>query len=65
MIVHGNSLDPLIKSEQTIKALFGYCDCNKIKRGDIVLFGYAGNKNPVIVKGISGDKFELRETEGD
>jgi len=66
MIVHGNSLDPLIKPEQTIKALFGYYDCHKIKRGDIILFDYAGNKNFVIkiVKGISGDKFELKETEG-
>ena len=64
MIVRGNSLDPLIKPEQTIRALFGYYDCNKIKRGDIVLFDYAGNKNFVIkiVKGISGVKFELRET---
>jgi len=63
MTVRGNSLDPLIKSEQTIKALFGYYDCNKIKRGDIVLFNYAGNKNFVIkiIKGIPGDKFELRK----
>ena len=64
MIVRGNSLDPLIKSDQTIKALFGYYDCNKIKICDIVLFDYAGNKNSVIkiVKGISGDKFELRQS---
>jgi len=66
MIVRGSSLDPLIKSDQTIKALFGYYDCNKIKREDIVLFDYAGNKNSVIkiVKGISGDKFELRQLDG-
>jgi len=64
MTVRGNSLDPLIKPGQTIKALFGYYDCNKIRRGDIVLFDYAGNKNFVIkiIKGISGDKFELRKT---
>lgn len=63
MIVRGNSLDPLIKPEQTIKALFGYYDCHEIERGDVVLFDYAGNKNFVIkiVKGISGDKFELRK----
>jgi len=61
MIVRGNSLDPLIKSEQTIKAFFDYYNCYKIKREDIVLFDYAGNKNSVIkiVRGISGDKFEL------
>jgi len=66
MIVRGNSLDPLIKPEQTIRALFDHYDCNRIKRGNIVLFDYAGNKNFVIkiIKGISGDKFELRKTEG-
>jgi len=66
MTVRGSSLDPLIKPEQTIKALFGYYNCHEIERGDVVLFDYAGNKNSIIkiVKGISGDKFELRETEG-
>jgi len=66
MTVRGSSLDPLIKPEQTIKALFGYYDCYEVKRGDIVLFDYAGNKNPVIkiVNGISGDKFELRKSDG-
>ena len=66
MTVRGSSLDPLIKPEQTIKALFGYYNCHEIERGDVVLFDYAGNKNPLIkvVKGIPGDKFELRETEG-
>lgn len=65
MIVRGSSLSPLIESGQTIKALFGYYDCNEIERGDVVLFDYAGNKNPVIkiVKGISGDKFELRKSD--
>jgi len=66
MTVRGNSLDPFIKPEQTIKVLFGYYDCNKIKRGDIVLFDYSGNKNFLIkiVKGISGDKFELKKADG-
>ncbi|NQV00175.1 MAG: signal peptidase I [Parcubacteria group bacterium] len=65
MTVRGSSLDPFIKPEQIIKALFGYYDCNEVKRGDIVLFDYAGNKNFVIkiVKGISGDKFELKKAE--
>jgi len=65
MTVRGSSLDPFIKPEQIIKALFGYYDCNEVKRGDIVLFNYAGNKNFVIkiVKGISGNKFELRKAE--
>jgi signal peptidase I len=64
--VRGDSLNPLIKPEQVIKALFNYYNCHEIKKDDIVLFNYAGNKNPVIkiVKGISGDKFELKETIG-
>ena len=62
-IVKGSSLSPLVKPGQTIKALFGYYNCNEIKRGDVVLFNYAGNKNPLIkiVKGISGDKFQLKQ----
>jgi len=66
MTVRGSSLDPFIKPEQIIKALFGYYNCNEIKKEDVVLFDYAGNKNSVIkiVKGVSGDKFELRKAEG-
>lgn len=64
MIVQGNSLEPLVMSGQTVKALFGYYSCHEIKREDVVLFDYAGSKNPVIkiVKGISGDKFELKQS---
>jgi len=66
MTVRGDSLAPFIKSGQTVQALFGYYNCHKIKRGDVVLFKYAGDKNLLIkmVKGIPGDKFELRKTEG-
>ncbi|MGE4554826.1 MAG: signal peptidase I [Candidatus Paceibacterota bacterium] len=66
MIVRGNSFSPYINPDTKIKALFNYYDCHEIKRGDIVLFNYAGNKNPLlkVVKGVPGDKFELREAEG-
>lgn len=62
-IVKGNSLSPLVKSGQIIKVLFNYYNCYPIDRKDVVLFDYAGNKNSVIkiVKGISGDRFELKE----
>lgn len=64
-IVRGNSLSPLIKSGQTVKVLFDYYDCNKIKNNDIVLFNYAGNNNPLIkiVRGVSGDRFELKKSD--
>jgi signal peptidase I len=63
-IVRGNSLEPLIKDGETIEVLFGYYDCNPIQRNDIVIYFYAGNKNPIIkiVKGIPGDKFSLKKT---
>ena len=66
MIVRGSSLNPFIKPGQGIEALFGYYKCHKIKRGDVVLFDYAGDKNFIIkiVKGIPGDKFELRKSDG-
>jgi signal peptidase I len=65
-IVRGNSLSSLVRNGDTVKVLFGYYDCYDIKRGDIVLYSYAGNKDPLIkiVKGISGDKFNLQKTNG-
>jgi len=64
-IVRGNSLSPLIENGDTVKVLFGYYDCNDIKRNDIVLYSYAGNEDPLIkiVKGIPGDKFALQKTQ--
>jgi signal peptidase I len=63
-IVKGNSLEPLIKDGETIEVLFGYYDCHTIERNDIVLYSYAGNKNPIIkiIKGIPGDRFSLKKT---
>jgi signal peptidase I len=63
-IVRGNSLEPLIKDGETIEVLFGYYSCNTIQRNEVVLYNYAGNKNPIIkiIKGIPGDKFSLKKT---
>jgi len=65
-IVRGSSLSGLIEDGQTITVFSGYYTCNEIERGDIVLYSYAGNEAPLIkvVKGIPGDKFNLREAEG-
>jgi signal peptidase I len=60
-IVRGNSLEPLVLSGSQIKALFGYYDCHEIKRNDLVLYRYAGDKIPLlkIVKGVPKDTFQL------
>jgi signal peptidase I len=65
-IVRGRSLQGLIEDGQIIKALFGYYNCHKIVRGDVVLYDFAGNKEPVIkiVKGIEGDSFHLMKVDG-
>lgn len=63
-IVRGGSLEPLIRPGDTVKILFGYYNCHQINRGDIVIFRHAGNQTPIIkiVKGIPGDKLELKES---
>jgi len=65
-IVRGNSLTGLVEDGQTVKVLFNYYQCDKIKREDIVLYDYAGSQNPLIkiVKGIPGDSLFLLLTEG-
>lgn len=62
-IVRGNSLAPLIKPGEKVKALFGYYHCHKIEREDIILYSYPGNNVPLIkvVKGIPEDSFELEK----
>ncbi len=62
--VNGSSLLGFIEDDVEMKALMGYYSCNSVERGDLVLYGYAGNKNPLIkiVKGIPGDEFQLKKT---
>jgi len=65
-IVNGSSMSPLISPGEKIDALFGYYECHEISRGDIVIYDYAGNKNPIIksVKAIPGDNWYLEEIDG-
>ena len=60
-IVQGNSLSGLIEHNSTVTILFGYYNCNKIMRNDIVVFNFSGNKELIIkvINGIPGDKFTL------
>jgi len=63
-IVRGDSMSPLIKNGQTITVLKGYYNCHKVKRNDVILLHYAGNKNPLIkiVKATSGDNWHLENS---
>jgi len=66
MTVRGFSMDPFIKPEQTVTALFGYYNCNPVQRNDIVLYAYSGNDNLLIkfIKAVPGDSWTLKESSG-
>jgi signal peptidase I len=59
--VRGNSLEPLVPSGSQITALVGYYACHEIRRGDLVLYHYSGDKFPLlkIVKAVPQDTFQL------
>jgi len=62
--VNGGSLAGLVEDGAEMKVLMGYYNCNEVKKGDIVLYSYSSERNPLIkiVKGVPGDKFELKKT---
>jgi signal peptidase I len=62
--VRGDSLQGIVEDGQIVKVFPEYYDCYEIKRGDMIVYSYAGNSEPVIkiIKGIPGDRFELRES---
>lgn len=55
------SLAGAVAPGSTVDAEFGIYACEPAKRGDIVLYRFAGNPVPVIkiVKGVPGDHFAL------
>ncbi len=61
--VRGMSLFPLFKTGDRIEIYAGYYNCHPVKRNDVVIYHYNGDKNPLIkiIKGIPGDKFKLRK----
>jgi len=61
--VKGDSLSPLIVPGQEVKLVYGYYDCNEIKREDIIAYNYTGSSNPIIkiIKAIPGDEWELEK----
>jgi signal peptidase I len=62
-IVRGGSLSGIVENGATVKVLYGYYRCHKIMRDDIVIYNYAGSRDPLIkvVKGIPGDRLVLRQ----
>ncbi|MCL5017395.1 MAG: signal peptidase I [Patescibacteria group bacterium] len=65
-IVRGDSMSGIIEPGKTVKILSGYYKCNEVKRGDVIVYFYAGNTDPLIkiVKGIPGDKFGFQKISG-
>jgi signal peptidase I len=65
-MVNGHSLSGLVEDGETVYLHYGYFECKEMERGDIVAYSYAGRDNPIIkvIKGIPGDKFELKEEGG-
>jgi signal peptidase I len=61
--VRGSSLSGIIEPSENIKILINYYECNQVERNDIVAYNFTGNEVPIIkiVKGIEGDKFQLKK----
>jgi signal peptidase I len=62
--VNGSSLAGLIESGSVVKILFGYYNCHEVKKNDVIIYSYAGDKNSLIkvAKGIPGDQFHLEKS---
>lgn len=61
--VKGNSLSGFLENGTEVKVINNFYKCtdNEVKRDDVILFSYSGNKDPLIkiVKAVPGDKFAL------
>lgn len=62
--VQGNSLKGLLEPNAKVTGEMGYYACHDAARGDVVLYKYAGDPNPIIkiIRGIPGDAFALSPT---
>lgn len=59
----GDSMKPQIVSGQKVELLYGYYDCQPVRRDDVVAYNYAGDKVPIIksVKALPGDKWSAEK----
>jgi signal peptidase I len=64
MTIVGDSLAGIVQSGDSVKVLKNYYACNDPKRGDIIVYGYAGGTQPLVkvVKAIPGDRWELKKS---
>lgn len=63
-IIRGTSMQPLFKEGAEVKIDFNYYNCKKPQTGEIVIYQYSPDKNPIIkgIKGVAGDTIELKPT---
>lgn len=61
-----SDLGPLLEKDRQYKVLIGYYACNPVQRGDLVFFQFSDTLRPVVrvVRGIPGDRAEIRATDG-
>lgn len=64
--VRGESLRGVVDPGAEVTALMDYYKCHDVARGDVILYSYAGNADPLIkiVKAVPGDSFALRQVAG-
>lgn len=61
--VRGDSLFPLIKNGSRVQIMYGFYSCNPVRDGDLVIYRYAGSKDPLIkiARAVAGDAFDLEQ----
>ena len=62
-VVRGASMEPLVHDGASVTIARGYYACHDVGRGDVVLYQYAGNADPLLkqVRAIPGDHWHLQE----
>ncbi|MBI4061556.1 MAG: signal peptidase I [Elusimicrobia bacterium] len=62
--VRGRSMEPLFQSGRSIRLLRGYYACRPARRGDVVVYSFAADRDPIIktIKAVAGDRFSLRRS---
>lgn len=55
-------MNPLLKEGTEVKIDFNYYACHKPQAGEIIIYQYSPDKNPIIknIKGVAGDSIELK-----
>ncbi len=64
--VRGASMKGVFSPGTEIKIAKGFYNCHSIERGNVIIYNFSGNENPIVksIKAIPGDNFNLKEQEG-